>query len=251
MPLRAVAPPVTDSPISAATPHSVAPPTSDQMANLNRRVSQTGWKPLPSFSTNGAVYQSHNTPARDFSGRPVEAPSPPREAWGAAVATGAPNFNQPVGLPNGVSSSHFQERNHSLPVSSSTPNLLSTAPLYSQNRRPQVGRLDTIESISSSYGPGEPALRSHSTGQMAVPNAYHNLYPQSPHDFPHTASQTMHQTNGLAGGTNTLAGSNRLKYSRTRKGRKKKPAADHAGSQTLPPVPSAGKSDKGSKCVVM
>ncbi|KIV87036.1 hypothetical protein PV11_02607 [Exophiala sideris] len=245
------APPPTESTVPTATPYSVAPPTSDQMANLSRRISQGAWKPLPSISTNGGVHQSQNTAARDFSGRPVVGPSPPRNSWDAAGNTGPANFNKTLGLFNGAASNNSPGSGRSIPVSSSTPNLLSTNPLYTQDRRPQVGRLDTIESISSSYGPGEPGFRSHSIGQMGIPNAYQNLYPQNPSELRHAAMQPSHQSQLQTADANTPPSSGMLKYSRTRRGRKNKPGRDHGRSQTMSSVPDGSKREKGSRCVVM
>ncbi|KAI1614928.1 hypothetical protein EDD37DRAFT_630391 [Exophiala viscosa] len=241
----------TESPIPTATSFSVAPPTSDQMANLNRRMSQNAWKPLPSVSTNSPAHQNHNIATRDFSGRSVGGPSAPCDSWGSVGNIGPATFNKTVGLSNGAARNNSPASGRSIPVSSSTPNLLSTNPLYSQNRRPQVGRLDTIESISSSYGPGEPGFRSHSIGQVTMPNAYHNFYPQNPHEMQHAAMQPSHQNSLQTADANPPPSSSLLRYSRTRRGRKNKPGRDHGHSQTMPSVADAGKKEKGSKCVVM
>lgn len=232
-------PPPKPDPVPPAG-YNFALPTADQMANLNRRISQTVRKPVP--STNGAASQNQTTATHDFSHPPAVPPSPPRGAWGAAGVANAPSFNRAITTPNGLVRNNSRGSGRSIPMSSSTPNLLAS---YSQ--RPQIGsRLDTIESISSSYGPGEPGSRSHSiAGQSVMPNQMVSAgsFAQGP-----SAYQEMRSWAG--DGSNP----SRLSRAKTKRGKKKKGEnlTDQRRSQMLPAdSPTAGKKEKGSRCVVM
>ncbi|KAK6369746.1 hypothetical protein LTS17_009196 [Exophiala oligosperma] len=239
-------PPPKPEPVPAsasAAGYNFSLPTTDQMANLNRRISQTVRKPVP--STNGAAFQNHNTAMQDVSRPSAVPPSPPRGAWGAAGVANAPSFNKAITTPNGLVRNNSRGSGRNIPMSSSTPNLLAS---YSQ--RPPIGsRLDTIESISSSYGPGEPGSRSHSVaGQLVMPNqmvSAGSFAPQGQSAYQETRSWT---------GDNP-SNPSRLTRAKTKKGKKKKGESlpDQRRSQTLPAdnSPTIGKKEKGSRCVVM
>jgi hypothetical protein len=130
-------------------PFTLSPPTADQVANLNRRVSETRRRPLP-ISTG---LPAGGTANQDFAAVP---PSPPRAAWGAAGVPGSPSFNK------ARRSSQSMSRNNSRgsQKSASTPNL--DAP------RPRYDRLDTIESVRSMV-PQQERSRSRSQGMMDRP----------------------------------------------------------------------------------
>ncbi|KIY01932.1 uncharacterized protein Z520_02070 [Fonsecaea multimorphosa CBS 102226] len=263
-----VSPQSAQSPaIQANGSYSVVPPTADQMANLNRRVSLTARKPVPPIATHGAMHQ--NGPARDLSGSPGVPPSPPRGAWGAAGVPGSPSFNKAINQPNGLMRNNSKGSGRSIPISASTPNLHAAPPV--QTQRPRMGRLDTIDSVSSSYGPGEPGSRSHSVAQgMVAP------MPQ-PQQNPHFISQTQsvpqqvyqqmptHQTRVWAGnGPSPAESGNRRALSdpmsvesgKKKKGKRKK-GEEVPRSQTPMPTSSRGAEQgggvkkKGGRCVVM
>jgi len=140
------------TPPAAGEGFVLAPPTADQIANLHRHVSQTRQRPI-SVLTSGAYLNS--SAAGDFGPVP---PSPPRGAWGAAGIPGSPSFNRAISTPNGLSRNNSRGSYRSSPAPSSTPNLQAPP-----TQRPQYGRLETIESISSTYGRGEPTRsRTHS-----------------------------------------------------------------------------------------
>lgn len=240
----------------SSVPYNLTPPTADQMANLNRRVSLTARKPVAPISTNGIVYSAQNG-----SGVP---PSPPRGAWGAAGVPGSPSFNKAISSPNGLARNNSQGSGRSIPISSSTPNLHTAA--SAQSQRPRMGRLDTIDSVSSSYGPGEPGQRSHSVAQGMLPNNVTALPQHHPHPYPtvpqppSTLNQMpTHQVSVWAGDapnanvyTSTTSGRRissdptMMESSKKKRGKKK---GDISRSQTPLPTGSGGK--KGSKCVVM
>jgi hypothetical protein len=163
MPPAATQQPPTSHPAS----YTVPSPTTDQMAKLDKRMSQSR-KPVGSGMTNG----NSKTASRDFSGPSRTSPSPPPGAWGAAGVPGSPSFNKAIATPNGLMRSNSKGSNRSIPISASTPNLHAAAPVHAS--RPGMSRLDTIDSISSSYGPGEPSSRNHS---VSVPMP---TVPQSP-----------------------------------------------------------------------
>ena len=130
-----------------AEPFITAPPTADQMANLNRRVSGERRKPLPISTprTGPGFYDSNQgrptsrSAVQDF----AVPPSPPRAAWGAAGVPGSLPFNKASrNPPQQVSRSGSSGSLRSFALSVSTPSLLSP-------QRPRYGRLDTIESIAS------------------------------------------------------------------------------------------------------
>ncbi|KIW18637.1 hypothetical protein PV08_02926 [Exophiala spinifera] len=225
---------------SPASGYIVALPTADQMANLDRRISQTARKPVP--STNGAALQNHSTATMDFS-RPLGvSPSPPRGAWGAAGVANAPSFNKASATPNGLVRNNSRGSGRDVAMSSSTPNLLASYP-----QRPAMSsRLHTIESVSTAYGPGEPGSRSHSiSGQMVLPD---QMVLGSSFAQGISAYQEMRSERG--DGSNT----SRLSRARTRKSKNKKGESlpDHRRSQTVPAdSPSIGRKEKGSRCVVM
>ncbi len=161
--------------IQPASPYSVAPPTADQMQNLNRRSSQPLRRPVAPITTNGSAYS--NTPRRDFS-----APSPPPGAWGASGVPGSPSFNKAMHSPNGLMRNNSKGSGRSIPISASTPNLHAAVPIRAQ--RPGVPRMDTIDSLSSSYGPGEPGQRSHSITQPLPPLAQSPQFPYPQQQMP-------------------------------------------------------------------
>ena len=255
----------------AGRSYNVPSPSAEQMANLNRRTSQpTGFsqpirKPVAPISTNGHAYQ--NSATRNFSG-PEAPPSPPRGAWGAAGVPGSPSFNKALNAPNGLMRPSSKGSGRSLPMSASTPNLHAAAPI--RTPRPGVGRMDTIDSASSSYGPGEPVSRSHSVSQplASVPQSPHHPYQMSypqPYSQPvpqqHFQQMPVHQARVWAGNGGTLMenGGRRvltdptLLESNKKRGKRRK-QEEMARSQT--PVPSSngvrapGKK-RGSRCVVM
>jgi hypothetical protein len=121
-----VLPPNRDS-----EPFTLRPPTPDQMANLNKRVSATRGRPSPISTTE---HHSGGESSHDFA---IVPPSPPRAAWGAAGVPGSPSFNKASRSPQ------TRSRNNSRGSqgSSSTPARLSP--------RPRYDRLDTIESVRS------------------------------------------------------------------------------------------------------
>jgi hypothetical protein len=106
-------------------------------------------------------------------------------------------------------------------------------------------RLDTIESISSSYGPGEPGSRSHSiAGQVVMPN-------QMMHASSFTQGGSAYQdTDAWRRNASHPMG---LKHSKTKWRRNKgEPLADRGQAKTLPAgSPTIGRKEKGSRCIVM
>ncbi|OAP65024.1 hypothetical protein AYL99_00996 [Fonsecaea erecta] len=260
-----VAPQPTLSPAFQANgSYGIPPPTADQMANLNRRVSQTARKPVPPIATHGAVNQSAQ--ARDLNGSPGVPPSPPRGAWGAAGVPGSPSFNKAINLPNGLTRNNSKGSGRSIPISSSTPNLHAAPPVQAQ--RPRMGRLDTIDSVSSSYGPGEPGSRSHSVAQGMVPPMVPP--PQNPYlisqtqSVPHQVYQQMptHRTRIWAGNSpSPVESGNRrvlsdppsVESGKKRKGKRKK-GEEAPRSQTPMPTTAGGTKEggkKGGRCLVM
>ncbi|OQV05586.1 hypothetical protein CLAIMM_10304 [Cladophialophora immunda] len=256
--------------IQANGSYSIVPPTADQMANLNRRISQTARKPVPPIATHGSIHP--NAPARDLGGSPGVPPSPPRGAWGAAGVPGSPSFNKAINVPNGLMRNNSKGSGRSIPISSSTPNLHAAPPVQAQ--RPRMGRLDTIDSVSSSYGPGEPGSRSHSIAQGMIP-PMPQPQPQ-PQPIPYLISQThsvpqqvyqqmpTHQARVWAGNvpSPTESGNRRVlsdpvaaESSKKRKGKRKK-GEEMPRSQTPMPTSSGVTKEgsggkKGSRCVVM
>ncbi|KAK7900219.1 hypothetical protein LTR67_003965 [Exophiala xenobiotica] len=241
-PPKAGQPPTTQASGSSGGPYGFAPPTADQMANLNRRISQTSRKPVP-VSTNGSAYHNPDTSNRDSRDGSVVPPSPPRSAWGASGNANSPSFNKAITAPNGLARNNSRGSGGGIPISASTPNLVGS---YSYDRRPQMSnRLDTIESISSSYGPGEPGSRSHSiAGQVVMPN------------------QMMHASSFTQGGSayqdmdawrRNASNPIGLKHSKTKWRRNKsEPLADRGQAKTLPAgSPTMGRKEKGSRCIVM
>lgn len=246
-------------PTTRPSTYDFAPPTADQMANLNRRISQTARKPVAPISTNGAIYQNHNTAPRDLGGGSAVPPSPPRAAWGAAGIPGSPSFNKAINSPNGLTRSGSRGGGGCVPISSSTPNLHASPPI----QRPQAGRLDTIDSISSSYGPGEPGLRSHSVVPTMVPS--HVQHHPPPHTYPQQPFQQMptHHVTVWAGsgpdpqmangGSRIQPDPTILEPTKTKKGKKKK-GEEMSRAQTPMLTTSSGgvrEGKKGGRCVVM
>lgn len=134
-------------PNSNDEPFSLAPPTSDQMAHLNKRVSRTRRRPVPISTSTHPVNAGSG---RDFAPVP---PSPPRAAWGAAGVPGSPSFNKASRSPQVMSRNNSRGSQRS----ASTPNLVSS--------RPRYGRLDTIDSVRSVH-PQEERSRSRSQGMI-------------------------------------------------------------------------------------
>jgi len=151
-------PPTIIPPNSNSEPFSLAPPTRDQMANLNKRVSGTRRRPVPISTSQHPV---GGVSGQDFAPVP---PSPPRAAWGAAGVPGSPSFNKARRSPQAMSrnSSGGSQR------SASTPNLVAP--------RPRCDRLDTIESVRSVLPQGERS-RSISQGMMDLPRPMDSLPP--------------------------------------------------------------------------
>lgn len=112
-------------------------PTSDQMANLERRMSGERRRP-PQINTSSP---------RPSSSRDQVPPSPPRAAWGAAGVPGSPSFNKAQRSPNGLSRPESRGSGRAIQMSASTPNLLAP-------QRPKYGRLDTIDSVGSHHTDG-------------------------------------------------------------------------------------------------
>ncbi|KAJ4594960.1 hypothetical protein HRR83_005667 [Exophiala dermatitidis] len=154
-------PPATQPPSSLDVQYSVAPPTPNQMADLNRRVSLTTRKPLPVNSSlnqqNDNNRWTNNIPTRRSSGESHT----PRAAWGAVGIPGSPSFANPNGLGLSRTNSRGSSNGRVKAYSASTPNLHTIGGTGSMSYvdRPRIGRLDTIESVSSSYGLGEPGAR--------------------------------------------------------------------------------------------
>ncbi|KIW99813.1 uncharacterized protein Z518_10741 [Rhinocladiella mackenziei CBS 650.93] len=281
---HSAAPPPTQASVAGA-PYSFVSPTADQMANLNRRVSQTSRKPVAPISTNGAIYQNPGSAPCNFSGGSGVPPSPPRGAWGAAGVPGSPSFNKAIALPNGLSRNNSRGSGRSIPVSTSTPNLHVAAAVYPP--RPKMGRLDTIDSVPGSYGPGEPGSRSHNAVPTTIPSPMAHTHvhnqppPPSPHAYPLSQPQIQpqfqqtrsYQATVWAGNTNLHAhparnGDNRRvssdptvpESSKKKKGKRRKGEPERGRSQTPMPTTSGlgamdvvkeSKKEKGSKCIVM
>jgi hypothetical protein len=128
-------------------PFTLAPPTPDQMANLNRRVSGTRRRPVP-ISTSD--HQISDASGQDFAPVP---PSLPRAAWGVADVPGSPAFTKARKSPQAVSRNDPRDSQ----PSASTPNLVTP--------RPRYDRLETIKSIRSAHAP-EQRPRSRSQRKM-------------------------------------------------------------------------------------
>ncbi|EXJ55117.1 hypothetical protein A1O7_08042 [Cladophialophora yegresii CBS 114405] len=252
-------------PGTQAGPYGVAPPTADQMANLNRRMSNTTRKPVAPITTNGAPYS--NSARRDLSGGSGVPPSPPPGAWGAAGVPGSPSFNQAINAPNGLTRDNSRGSGRSIPISASTPNLHAAPSARAQ--RPGMGRLDTIDSISSSYGPGEPAPRSLSITQplsqlpqsQAPHYPYHQHLPQQQLQYQQTQNFQPRAWTGDSDGVSPIQDGGRrvlsdptLLASSKKRGKRKKGEEVPPRSQTPNPTSSGGVKEakkKGSRCVVM
>ena len=194
-------------------------PTSDQMSNLERRMSSNQRQPLNVMTNNSNPNYSH------------AAPSPPPGAWGASGVPGSPSFNRAIATPNGLnrSGSRGSSRN-SIPTSNSTPNLHAPG-------RPKYGRLDTIESIGSHAGDrssqqyGPPRMRAHSVTEdipSPIQEQFSRLYINH--------NNTPLRTEAIA----TLE---------PPKSRKKGRKAKSEGTSALSEAGTGKK--KGSRCVVM
>ncbi|ETI20666.1 hypothetical protein G647_07008 [Cladophialophora carrionii CBS 160.54] len=249
-------------PGAQAGPFSVAPPTADQMANLNRRISTTTRKPVAPITTNGASYS--NSARLDLIGGSGVPPSPPPGAWGAAGVPGSPSFNKAINAPNGLTRDNSRGSGRSIPVSASTPNLHAAPSARAQ--RPGMGRLDTIDSISSSYGPGEPGQRSHSATQplppLPPPQSPHYPYPQHlpQQQYQQTQSYQARTWTGDSDDVSPIQDSGRRVLSdptllaSNKKKSKRKKGEEVPRSQTPMPISSGGVKEakkKGSRCVVM
>lgn len=151
------APSSTLPPDSSSEPFNLAPPTADQMATLNKRVSQIRRRPVP-IST--SVHRADAVAEHDFARVP---PSPPRAAWGAAGVPGSPSFNKAGRSPQPLSRNDSRGSQRS----ASTPNLLISRPRYE--------RLNTIESIQSVHL--QERSRSHSQGMMDRPTLMESVVP--------------------------------------------------------------------------
>ncbi|KAL2424161.1 hypothetical protein ABEF95_011114 [Exophiala dermatitidis] len=158
--------PAIQPPSSLDVQYSVAPPTPNQMADLNRRVSLTQMttrKPLPINSSinqqNDNNRWNNNIPTRRSSGESHT----PRAAWGAVGIPGSPSYASPNGLGLSRTNSRGSSNGRVKAYSASTPNLHTTSGTGSTSYvdRPRIGRLDTIESVSSLYGLCEPGSRQH------------------------------------------------------------------------------------------
>lgn len=150
-------PPTLIPPNSNSEPFSLALPTADQMANLNRRVSEIRRRPVP-ISTSGH-HIGGGVSGQDFAPVP---PSPPRAAWGAAGIPGSPPFNKASRSPQALS----RNNSHGSQRSASTPNLLSP--------RPRNDRLETIDSVRSIHLQ-QARSRNRSQGNMDRPYLMHTL----------------------------------------------------------------------------
>lgn len=229
--------------------HSIAGPTPDQMANLNRRFSQSTRKPLPLISTNGDVSGSQIAAARNPSGGSGVPPSAPRAAWGAAGVPGSPSFNKATNVPDTLSRSSSRGSGRSIPFSASTPNLHSATGGYTE--RPRIGRLDTIESVSSSYGPGEPGSRPHIVTNGMAP--YSSIaYTQQLHSDTFGHPNSTHQARVWAGSADGHPDIGALSASNKKKGKRRKGESISEREQTMP-MPSTGNpsSRKERRCAVM
>jgi hypothetical protein len=261
-------------------PFTLVPPTPDQLADLHRRVSsESRRRPLSSSTTQNREYYAPGRPgsrpdSRDCGIGPVR-PSPPRAAWGAAGVPGSLPFtkaHQNAGPKSNATSPQHQTPTPNLPVdpragsrgsqrsifhSSSSPNLITLSALQT---RPQYGRLDTIESISSVQTYNSHALknvsRSHSVAQgmptvgeslpqgaLPGPGVYNPQY-LTPNSDPRRASSPLGYFSG----------------GRERKPKKKKRAerdvsdtSTQDGSVAMAHRAPGEKKErkKGSKCLVM
>jgi hypothetical protein len=248
--------------------YNVPAPSSDQINNLNRRFSQTTRKPTAIATTNGAAYS--NLSRRDFSDPSRVPASPPAGAWGAAGAPSSPSFHQANNSPNGLVRPNSRGSGRSLPISASTPNLHATTPVWPA--RPGIGRMDTIDSTVSSFGPGEvgyisqapaphiPQLPmqnhaiSHAQAQQAqfLPQPQQQPYPQmgASHQARIWAGDTPNISPVENGGRRNLTDPSLLENSK-RKGRKKAKGDEIPRSQTPMPTSSKEGKKKGSRCIVM
>ncbi|ERF73518.1 hypothetical protein EPUS_07723 [Endocarpon pusillum Z07020] len=143
------------SPNSDSEPFTLPPPTSDQLANLNKRVSQTRRRPVP---INTSQHRMGGVSGQDFA---VVPPSPPRAAWGAAGVPGSPSFNKASRSPQTLSRNNSRGSQRS----ASTPSLLSS--------RPRYDRLETIESVRSV--PPQERARSRSQVMMDRPHLMESI----------------------------------------------------------------------------
>ncbi|EXJ93807.1 hypothetical protein A1O1_02200 [Capronia coronata CBS 617.96] len=238
-----------EAPSALAAQYSVAPPTPGQMANLNRRISQTKRKLLAPTSL-------ANTKTHNMSGK-GRVPTPPRAAWGAAGTPGSPSFNNAINLPNGLSRSSSRNSGRSISFSASTPNLRSLTGGYTD--RPRMDRLETIESVSSSYGPGEPGFRSHAVPNGAGPNTITYSPQQFANGYGHPNSQSPYQQAGALQATvwadsgDGLFGSAIPESSKKTKIKRRKGGPELLGrAQTMPTSTAGGPTPKKERrCIVM
>ena len=225
-------------------------PTASQVANLERRISNSSRRRPLSVSV-------HKPQSRDFAHVP---PSPPPAAWGAAGVPGSPSFNQARNSPQALSRNNSRGSQSRRAVSgpaqnsldpgmyhtggsSSTPNLHANLNAYSHThsrsfqqqggmavqpgyargpQRPSYGRLDTIESVQSMSAYQETRSRSHSAveGIGGLPPAVGNA---------------------VIAGYGAESG-------RRKKGKKKKRAKDISESSV---ADSDRREKKSSRCAVM
>jgi hypothetical protein len=261
-------------------PFTLAPPTPDQLANVDRRVSYESHRiPLSITSTQTRGYYAPGRlgsrfDSRDYAMGPVP-PTAPRAAWGAAGVFGSLPFIKAHRNANSNSNPNTVQRQipapnlsidprtgsrdsqRSISHSSSSPNLLIQPALQT---RPQYGRLDTIESITSAqtYNPHGPRnlSRSHSVTQslptiggspFVAPLTGPRVY--DPHYLiPNSDSLRAGSSLGYFSG-----GRERRAKTKKRTERKVSDASTQDGGAAMGRLASAEHSErrKASKCLIM
>jgi hypothetical protein len=253
-------------------PFTVVPPSPSQVANLHRRVSSETRHGPPSITSTptrehyATRRPSSHSESPDYSIGPVP-PSPPRAAWGAAGVPGSLPFTKAHRNANSNSQNHTRPQGRSVDPqtsshnwqrsifhSSSSPNLLAQS---AQQMRPQYGRLDTIESITSVQ-----AYKSHSHNQERTQVQNPAQGAAMVRGLPLRGPQGMYNPSYLTPGSNTMRTSSAFGHfsgGREMKNKRKKRAerdfsdtsTQHGFPAVRSPTYAPKEKKKGSKCAVM
>lgn len=271
---------LTQPPTQATSvmPYGLGFGSGDPMASVARQPSSAQRKPVPYTATNGGAYATQNNTNRNFSGGAMvqnAQNSSVNNAWNGQSGLGSPAFSKQLGLPNGDIRHGSRGSGNSIPMSSSTPDLLAGM----NQQRPIPGRLDTGQPMQGPPGRTDPRLYpnhpSHvpavSTGMYGYPQQL-NHNPQV-HSQPSLQAPYIQQPNQMPGswlatdtpelrGRRVSSDPTMLETpSKKKKGKRKKgdPISGPGRSQTPMPGSESGQPQqqqqpqgkKSSRCVVM
>lgn len=259
--------------IAATTAYGLGYGSSDPMANIPHQPSSAQRKAVPYPATNGSAYAAQNNPIRNFSGGAMVQDAHNvslNNGWNAPGGVVPPLFNQQLGLPNGNIRHASRGSGNSIPMSSSTPDLL--AGMNQQRQMP--GRLDTFQGMQGSSGRADPRVYVDSPGHgppgatgMYGYQQHPNFNPQL-HSQPSLEAPYLQQPNQMPGswlapdapellGRRVSSDPTMLETPLKKKKAKRKkgdPIAGPGRSQTPMPTSDSGQppqAKKGSRCVVM